>query len=59
MDDTDYHELECALRETEEEIGLSSEFIDVCQYLEKARKVDEITHFHFLGYRGWGVISPT
>lgn len=33
MDDTDYHEIECALRETEEEIGLSSEFIDVCQFL--------------------------
>lgn len=29
MDDTDYHEIECALRETEEEIGLGSEFIDV------------------------------
>jgi 8-oxo-dGTP pyrophosphatase MutT (NUDIX family) len=39
MDDTDYHETECALRETEEEIGLSSEFIDVsficCKFMEK------------------------
>lgn len=29
MDDTDNHETETALRETEEEIGLRSEFIDV------------------------------
>lgn len=29
MDDTDYHETETALRETEEEIGLRPEFIDV------------------------------
>lgn len=32
MDDTDYHEFECALRETEEEIGLSSEFIEVSNH---------------------------
>jgi hypothetical protein len=29
MDDTDDHEFECALRETDEEIGLREEFIDV------------------------------
>ncbi|CRK90800.1 CLUMA_CG004490, isoform A [Clunio marinus] len=29
MDDTDNHEIECALRETEEEIGLSSQYIKI------------------------------
>lgn len=29
MDDADNHETECALRETQEEIGLKSELIDV------------------------------
>jgi nudix motif 8 len=29
MEEDDYHEIETALRETEEEIGISSEFIDV------------------------------
>lgn len=29
MDDTDDHEYETALRETEEEIGLNQEYIDV------------------------------
>lgn len=31
MDDADNHETECALRETAEEIGLKSEFIDVSE----------------------------
>lgn len=34
MDDTDYHETECALRETEEEIGLKSDHIDVSFFLK-------------------------
>lgn len=29
MEDTDGHEIECALRETEEEIGLKHEFINI------------------------------
>lgn len=37
MDDTDNHETETALRETEEEIGLRSEYIDVSNLFKPVR----------------------
>lgn len=49
MDDTDDHEFECALRETEEEIGLNQEFIDVCLYVE----VHVLTPYSFQNYRSY------
>lgn len=43
MDDADNHETECALRETEEEIGLRSEFVDVRVFISLQNDVDDFT----------------
>lgn len=52
MDDTDFHETECALRETEEEIGLSSEHIHVSYgRLSRAMNSHELELFLDLGCR--------
>jgi nudix motif 8 len=50
MDDTDYHETECALRETEEEIGLSPEFIDVSSLTSAPKKeILKVNYFQIWG----------
>lgn len=52
MDDTDFHETETALRETEEEIGLSSEHINVSYgRLSRAMNSHELELFLDLGCR--------